>query len=82
MADAGGRPELARSLNLTTAVAIVFMLTSLSLSYSVSRKGNSLMEGAAKPVAQKTIPAPKPAAPPAPAAAPAPQAPAAPQTAK
>jgi preprotein translocase subunit SecG len=58
---------------MTTAVAIIFMLTSLSLSYSVSRKGSSLMEGAAKPVAQKTVPAPSPAAPPAPA-------PAAPQT--
>jgi preprotein translocase subunit SecG len=67
---------------MTTAVAIIFMLTSLSLSYSVSRKGSSLMAGAAKPVAQKTVPAPNPAAPPAPAAAPAPQAPAAPQTAK
>jgi preprotein translocase subunit SecG len=77
---------------MTTAVAIIFMLTSLSLSYSVSRKSSSLMEGAAKPpVAQQTVPAPSPAAPPAPAAAPtaqapaaapAPQAPAAPQTAK
>jgi preprotein translocase subunit SecG len=72
---------------MTTAVAIIFMLTSLSLSYSVSRKGSSLMEGAAKPVAQKTVPAPNPAAPPtpatpAPAAAPAPQPPVAPQTAK
>jgi preprotein translocase subunit SecG len=61
---------------MTTAVAIIFMLTSLSLSYSVSRKGSSLMEGAAQPVAQKTVPAP--AVP----AAPAPQTPAAPQTAK
>ena len=67
---------------MTTAVAIIFMLTSLSLSYAVSHKGSLLMEGAAKPVAQKTVPAPNPAAPPAPAAAPAPQAPAAPQTAK
>ncbi len=70
---------------MTTAVAIIFMLTSLSLSYSVSRRGSSLMEGAAKPVAQKTAPAPNPAALPAPAASPVPQAPvpaAAPQTAK
>ena len=43
---------------MTTAVAIIFMLTSLSLSYSVSHKGSSLMEGAAKPVAQQTGPAP------------------------
>ena len=67
---------------MTTAVAIIFMLTSLSLSYSASRKGSSLMEGAARPAAQKTVPAPNPAAPPAPSAAPAPQAPAAPQPAK
>ncbi len=67
---------------MTTAVAVVFMLTSLSLSYMVARRGSSLMEGAARPVAQETVPAPKPAAPPAPATAPAPQLPAAPQTAK
>jgi preprotein translocase subunit SecG len=67
---------------MTTAVAIIFMLTSLSLSYMVSRKGSSLMEGAAKPVAQQTVPTPKPAAPPAAATIPAPQIPAAPQTAK
>jgi preprotein translocase subunit SecG len=67
---------------MTTAVAIIFMLTSLSLSYMVSRKGSSLMEGAAKPVAQQAVPTPKPAAAPAPATTPAPQVPAAPQTAK
>lgn len=67
---------------MTTAVAVIFMLTSFSLSYTASRRGSSLMEGAAKPVAQKTVPAPVPAAPPVPAATPAPQAPAAPQTAK
>jgi preprotein translocase subunit SecG len=69
---------------MTTAVAIIFMLTSLSLSYSVSRKGSSLMEGAAKPVAEKTVPAPTAGVPPAaaPAAIPASPAPAAPQTAK
>jgi preprotein translocase subunit SecG len=67
---------------MTTAVAIIFMLTSLSLSYMVSRKSSSLMEGAAKPVAQKTVPAPSPAMPPSPAAAPAPQSPVAPPLAK
>jgi preprotein translocase subunit SecG len=69
---------------MTTAVAVIFMLTSLSLSYSVSRKGSSLMEGAAKPVAEKTVPAPTAGVPPAaaPAAIPASPAPAAPQTAK
>ena len=70
---------------MTTAIAVIFMLTSLSLSYSVSHKASSLMEGAAKPAAQQTAPVPGPAAPPSPAppaAAPAPQAPAAPQAAK
>lgn len=67
---------------MTTAVAVIFMLTSLSLSYMVSRRGSSLMEGTATPVAQKTVPTPKPAAPSAPAATPAPQGSAAPQTAK
>ena len=62
---------------MTTGVAIIFMLTSFSLSYSASRKGSSLMENASRPAAQKTAPAPNPAAPPAPAvpAAPAPATP-------
>ena len=62
---------------MTTIVAVIFMLTSFSLSYTASRKGSSLMEGAARPSAQTKIPAApagQPAAPPA--------APAAPQTAK
>jgi preprotein translocase subunit SecG len=75
---------------MTTIVAIVFMLTSFSLSYTASRKGSSLMEGARPPVQTTTpaAPAGQPAAPlaspavPAPAAAPAAPAPAAPQTAK
>lgn len=70
---------------MTTAVAIIFMLTSLSLSYSASRKGSSLMEGASRPAAQKTVPAQKAAVPAAPApvpAAPVPAAPAAPSPAK
>jgi len=71
---------------MTTGVAIIFMLTSFSLSYTASRKGSSLMEGAARPAAQQTAPAQSPAAPPVPGApavpaAPAP-APAAPQAAK
>ena len=62
---------------MTTAVAIIFMLTSLSLSYSASRKGSSLMEGASRPATQKTTPAQKAAVPPTPApTAPAPVAPA------
>jgi preprotein translocase subunit SecG len=60
---------------MTTIVAIIFMLTSFSLSYTASRKGSSLMEGTAKPAAQKTAPVQAPALPAAPA-------PAAPQTAK
>ena len=68
---------------MTTIVAVIFMLTSFSLSYTASRKGSSLMEGV--PAAQKTAPAApsgQPAAPPATPAAPAAPAPAAPQTAK
>jgi preprotein translocase subunit SecG len=63
---------------MTTGVAIIFMLTSFSLSYTASRKGSSLMEGASRPAAQQTTPV-APAGQP---AAPAPQAPTAPQTAK
>jgi preprotein translocase subunit SecG len=70
---------------MTTAVAIIFMLTSFSLSYTASRKGSSLMEGA-RPAAQQTAPVQSPAAPPAPVAPAAPAAPApapvAPQAAK
>jgi preprotein translocase subunit SecG len=68
---------------LTTIVAIIFMLTSFSLSYTASRKGSSLMEGAARPATQQATPAQNqaPAIPAAPAAPVAP-APAAPQTAK
>jgi preprotein translocase subunit SecG len=66
---------------MTTAVAIIFMLTSLSLSYTASRKASSIMEGASRPAAEKTAPVQQqPAAPAAPAASP--QAPAAPSTAK
>ena len=64
---------------MTTAVAIIFMLTSFSLSYTASRKGSSLMEGASRPAAQKTAPIQQPTVPP---VAPAPQPPTAPQTAK
>ena len=64
---------------MTTAVAIIFMLTSFSLSYTASRKGSSLMEGASRPATQKTAPIQQPTAPP---AAPAPQPQTAPQTAK
>jgi preprotein translocase subunit SecG len=71
---------------MTTAVAIIFMLTSFSLSYTASRKGSSLMENA-RPAAQKTAPLPNPAAPlipvaPGPVAIPITPAPGTPQTAK
>jgi preprotein translocase subunit SecG len=78
---------------MTTIVAIIFMLTSFSLSYTASRKGSSLMEGATRPAAQTTAPAAPAGQPAAPTAAPsapaaqapatpAPATPAAPQTAK
>ncbi|HOG18591.1 MAG: Protein-export membrane protein SecG [Syntrophaceae bacterium PtaU1.Bin231] len=58
---------------MTAGVAIVFMLTSLMLSYTAYRKPTSVMDRAPKPAAEKQVPAPAiPAAP----AAPAPQAPA------
>ena len=65
---------------MTTIVAIIFMLTSFSLSYTASRKGSSLMEGA-RPTTKQTAPVPNqaPAMPVAPPVAPAPVAP---QTAK
>lgn len=66
---------------MTTVIAIVFMLTSFGLTYMVSQKGPSLMEGAVKKAAEQTAPLPKPGAP-APAAAPAAQQPAAAQTTK
>ena len=58
---------------MTAGVAVVFMLTSLMLSYTAYRKPSSLMDSSTKPAAEKQVPAPTvPAAP----AAPAPQAPA------
>ncbi|MDP2854753.1 MAG: preprotein translocase subunit SecG [Smithellaceae bacterium] len=58
---------------MTAGVAIVFMLTSIALTYTASRKTSALMDGVSAPVTnQQTVPvAPKPAAPPAtPATAP------------
>jgi len=45
---------------MTTAVAVIFMLTSLFLSYTSIRKGSSLMEGASRPVAERPATAPLP----------------------
>jgi preprotein translocase subunit SecG len=41
---------------MTAAVAIIFMLTSLFLTYTVSRKGSSLFEGSQVPVTRQAIP--------------------------
>jgi preprotein translocase subunit SecG len=58
---------------LTAGVAIVFMLTSISLTYTASRKTSGVMDGGSAPVTSQTVPVvPKPAAPHAPATAPAP----------
>src|SRR6476661_3342668 len=47
---------------LTTGAAVVFMLTSFSLSlFSSRQKGSSVMEGAKKPPAKQTAPASIPA---------------------
>jgi len=51
---------------MTAVVAIVFMLTSLTLTYTASRKGSSLMEGARAPVTRQalpTVPSPQAATP-------------------
>jgi len=49
---------------MTAAVAIIFMLTSITLTYSASRKTSALMDGASAPVTKQTVPAaPKPAMP-------------------
>jgi preprotein translocase subunit SecG len=42
---------------VTAAVAIVFMLTSISLTYTASRKVSGLMDRAPVPVEQKSAPA-------------------------
>ncbi len=58
---------------LTAAVAIIFMLTSITLTYTASRKTSGVMDGASAPVTRQTVPvAPKQTAPSAPATAPAP----------
>lgn len=41
---------------MTATVAIVFMLTSLFLTYSVSRKGSSLFESSPAPVTRQATP--------------------------
>jgi preprotein translocase subunit SecG len=66
---------------LTTGAAIVFMVTSLVLSYLNTRPGESLIDGAEEPAAEEAAPAEGapsgfaevPAAPAPPAEAPAPQ---------
>jgi preprotein translocase subunit SecG len=49
---------------MTAAVAIIFMLTSITLTYTASRKTSGLMDKVSTPVTRQTIPAaPIPAAP-------------------
>jgi preprotein translocase subunit SecG len=50
---------------MTTGVAVVFMLTSMWLSYFAVHKGSSVMQGAAPAPIEQTVPAPT--VPPAPA---------------
>ena len=42
---------------ITAAIAIIFMLTSLTLTYSASRKGSSLFERSQAPVPRQATPA-------------------------
>lgn len=49
---------------MTAAVAIIFMLTSISLTYTASRKTSGLMDNVSTPVTKQTVPAtPKSAVP-------------------
>lgn len=48
---------------MTAAIAIIFMLTSLTLTYNASRKGSSLFERSPVPVTKQAIPAPSAATP-------------------
>ena len=50
---------------MTAGVAIVFMLTSIALTYTATRKTSALMDGASTPVTKQAVPAALPAAPPA-----------------
>ena len=43
---------------MTTAVAVIFMLTSFFLTYAASNRPSSLMRGASQPAAQTAAPAP------------------------
>jgi preprotein translocase subunit SecG len=43
---------------MTTIIAVVFMITSLALSYAALHKGPSLVEKTAPPVQQQAAPAP------------------------
>jgi preprotein translocase subunit SecG len=62
---------------MTAAVAIIFMLTSITLTYTASRRPSGLMDNASSPAARQAAPvAPKPATSPAATAAKAPAAPA------
>lgn len=61
---------------MTTAVAVLFMLTSLTLSYSALHRGKSIMGGAAKTNVEQQAAPQQPAAPASPQqAAPSPAAP-------
>ncbi|HQQ88506.1 MAG TPA: preprotein translocase subunit SecG [Smithellaceae bacterium] len=42
---------------MTAAVAIIFMLTSITLTYTASRKTSGLMDGASAPVTRQAVPA-------------------------
>lgn len=42
---------------MTAAVAIIFMLTSLTLTYKASSKGSSLFERSKAPITRQTVPA-------------------------
>lgn len=45
---------------LTTGIAVLFMITSLGLSYSAVHKGKTVMEAAPRPAAETKVPLPQP----------------------
>jgi len=61
---------------MTTVIAIVFMLTSLVLSHPAFQGAGSVVKGAVRPAAEKSVPAPALPAPPATQGAQTPAAPA------
>ncbi len=57
---------------LTTGIAVLFMFTSMGLSYAAVHKGKTVMDAAPRPAAETKVPLPQPQTAPAAPAQPAP----------